>query len=83
MPPRQRQRCRGRARWVPDQAVRSDLRVFLLLSATSELGLPAAAISEVACADDVCFRADIGAGHVELGFTGQDGSYSLVRVTEG
>ena len=32
---------RGRARWVPDQAVRSDLRVFLLLSATSELGLPA------------------------------------------
>jgi hypothetical protein len=74
---------RGRARWVPDQVVSSDLRVFLLLAAPSEGALPTAAISEVACAPETCFRVDVGAGFVELAFTGQAGAYELVTITEG
>jgi hypothetical protein len=74
---------RGRARWVPDQAVRSDLRVFLLLAAPSQGDLPVAAISEVACGPDTCFRVDVGAGFVELVFAGPDGNYQLVTITEG
>ena len=73
---------RGRARWVPDQALRSDLRVFLLLAAPSEGALPAATITQDPCAADSCFQVSIGADTWELSFSGQDGVYDLLSVVQ-
>ncbi|MEO2170060.1 MAG: hypothetical protein ABGY42_18475, partial [bacterium] len=71
---------RGRARWVPDQAVRSDLRAFLLLAAPTEGALPAAAITNSPCSADTCFQVSIGVSTWELAFSGQDGVYELQSV---
>jgi hypothetical protein len=71
---------RGRSRYVPDTPVRQDLRVFLLLSATSEPDLPEAAIDHTTCAAGVCFTISIGADAWELSFTDASGGYTLLGI---
>ncbi len=68
-------------RYEPEQAVTEDVRVFLLVSATSEDELPQAAVQRVSC-DGVCFNYSIGSdlGIIELVKSPND-RYVLNRVS--
>ncbi len=72
---------RGRSRYVPDAPVRQDLRVFALLSATSEGELPSASIEHAPCSSGICFTVSIGGGSWELAFSDAASGYQLTAIS--
>ena len=72
---------RGKARFVPDFPLRRDLRIFALLSSTSQSSLPAADISQGACSSGICFDVTIDAQTWELSFSDAAGGYALTAIS--
>jgi len=72
---------RARSRYVPDAPVRQDLRVFALLSATSEGELPSASIEHATCSAGLCFTVTVGGSSWELAFSDAASSYQLMAIS--
>jgi hypothetical protein len=64
-------------RFVPNVAVRNDIRVFTLVSGTSEAKLPASSVVKVSCSGKVCFDVIVGAKKRRLTLTPVGGRYEI------
>jgi len=69
--------------WRPEAPVRRDLRLFALMSATSEAELLEASWEWTECEDDLCVQLSANnAIEITLGFDDDGYSYSLVSIDE-
>jgi hypothetical protein len=69
--------------WRPTEAVRRDLRLFALLSATSEADLQDSSWDWIECDEDLCARLSTnGVVDITLGFSDDGATYSLVSIEE-
>lgn len=71
---------RRRARFVPDAAVREDVRVFLLQAAPDREGLTEMTLEKVTCDASVCFDLTRAEGTQRIEFTQTNNQYVLSRV---
>lgn len=71
---------RGRARFVPDAPVTSDVRIFALVSATADTALPPIDIGRVPCAPDTCFQVTLADAAYTLAFSEMDEAFVLESI---
>ena len=70
------------ARFLPDNVVTEDIRVFLLQSSTTST-FNHASVKPVSCHQAICFEVDVaGSDTLTLGFEKSNGEYTLINTAK-